>query len=66
MILEIGNVIGFTDSVIIDNLRLKLQTNDEGAKDEKVEEQDEPENKPNMVEETQVDNPDEIIVTEIF
>ena len=40
--------------------------NDEEAKDEKVEEQDESENQPNMVEETQVDNPDEIIVTEIF
>ena len=40
--------------------------NDEEAIEEKMEEQDESENRSNMVEETQVDNPDEIIVTEIF
>ena len=39
--------------------------NNEGAKDEKMEEH-KSENQPNMVEETQVENPDEIIVTEIF
>ena len=46
--------------------RTTIPENDTGAKDEKIEAQNESENQTNMEVETQENNPDEIIVSEIF